>query len=101
MDRLFGLDRVSPHSEDMALAETVYNNVRLAIVRSILDGEKIPYVIKYRGSNAIPVIIGQPSYGADVFVEKERLEEALEALAPFEAADGEDEAAEAEEDENN
>ena len=87
MDKLFGLDRVSYHSEDMELAETVYDNVRLAIVRSILEGENIPYVIKYRGSNAVPVILGGPTYGADVFVEKERIEDALAALAPFEAED--------------
>ena len=83
MDRaFFGLDRpVDPHDENLALAETVYNNVRLAIVKSILDGEKIPYVIKERGSNAVSVITGTPMFGADVFVHKDTLEDALAALS--------------------
>ena len=82
MDRFFGLEKqVDPHDENLALVETVSNNVRLAIVRSILDGEKIPYVIKTRGSNAISVITGSPLFGADVFVHKDTLEDALAALA--------------------
>ena len=83
MDRaFFGLDRpVDPHDENMALAETVHNNIRLAIVRSILDGENIPYVIKMRGSNAVGVITGSPTFGADVFVHKDSLEDAVNALA--------------------
>ena len=83
MDRMFfGLDRpVDPHDENMALVETVNNNIRLAIVRSILDGENIPYVIKTRGSNAVGVITGSPIFGADVFVHKDALEDALNALA--------------------
>ena len=84
MDKFFGLDRVSPHSEDMELVETAYDNVRLAIVRSILDGENIPYVVKYRGSNAVTVLLGTPAYGADIFVEKERIEDARAALSPYE-----------------
>ena len=83
MDRMFfGLDRpVDPHDVNMALAETVHNNVRLAIVRSILDGENIPYVIKMRGSNAVGVITGSPVFGADVFVHKDALEDARAALS--------------------
>lgn len=78
----FGFDKqVDPHDENMALAETVNNNIRLAIVRSILDGENIPYVIKTRGSNAVSVITGGPTFGADVFVHKDALEDALAALA--------------------
>ena len=82
MDKLFfGFDKVSYHDENLALAETVYNNVRLAFVKSILDGEKIPYVIKERGSNAVSVITGTPMFGADVFVHKDTLEDALAALS--------------------
>ena len=83
MDKIFfGLDRpVDPHDENMALAETVHDNIRLAIVRSILDGENIPYVIKMRGGNAIGVITGSPTFGADVFVHKDSLEDAIAALS--------------------
>lgn len=77
----FGFDKqVDPHDENMALVETVNNNIRLAIVRSILDGEKIPYVVKMRGSNAIGVITGTPTFGADIFVHKDALEDAVAAL---------------------
>ena len=82
MDRFFGLEKqTDPHDDNLALAETVSNNIRLAIVRSILDGEKIPYVIKTRGSNAVSVITGNPLFGADVFVHKDTLEDALAALS--------------------
>ena len=81
MDKLFGFDKpIDPHDENMALVETVHDNIRLAIVRSILDGEKIPYVIKTRGSNAVSVITGGPVFGADVFVHKDALEDAIAAL---------------------
>lgn len=81
MDKLFGFDKpIDPHDENMALVETVHDNIRLAIVRSILDGEKIPYVIKTRGSNAVSVITGGPAFGADVFVHKDALEDAIAAL---------------------
>ena len=93
MDRaFFGLDRpVDPHDENMALVETVHNNIRLAIVRSILDSENIPYVIKMRGSNAVGVITGSPTFGADVFVHKDALEDAINALAiPDEILEEED-----------
>ena len=93
MDKLFfGFDKqVDPHDENMALAETVHDNIRLAIVRSILDGEKIPYVIKTRGSNAIGVITGVPTFGADIFVHKDALEDAKAALTvPCELIDEEE-----------
>ena len=86
MNKLFGFERpVDPHDEDLALVETIHNNIRMAIVRSILDGEKIPYVIKTRGSNAVSVITGSPTFGADLFVHKSCLDDALAALTPPEA----------------
>ena len=82
MDKLFGFDKpIDPHDENMALVETVHDNVRLAIVRSILDCENIPYVIKVRGSNAVSVITGGPTFGADVFVHKDALDDAQAALS--------------------
>ena len=85
MNKLFGHEKaVDPHDENLALAETVHDNISLSIVRSILDGEKIPYVIKIRGSNAVSVITGSPLFGADVFVHKDSLEDALAALALLE-----------------
>ena len=82
MTGLFGFDKpVDPHDENLALAETAYDNIRLAIVRSILDGENIPYVVKMRGSNSVSVITGSPTFGADIFVHKDALEDAKAALA--------------------
>ena len=80
--KLFNFDRpVDPHDENLALVETAYDNIRLAIVRSILDGENIPYVVKMRGSNSVSVITGSPTFGADVFVHKDALEDAAAALS--------------------
>ena len=80
--RLFGFDKpVDPHDENLALVETAYDNIRLAIVRSILDGENIPYVVKMRGSNTVSVITGAPTFGADIFVHKDALDDAIAALS--------------------
>lgn len=82
MDRLFGFDRVSRHDDNVELLTTVYDNVQLSVLRSILDGEGIAYLIKERASgSSVKVITGFSMYGTDVFVHKDRLEEAKELLA--------------------
>ena len=49
MDRFFGLDKVAYHDRGLAFLTTVHDNVELAIIRSILEGENIPFLYKRRG----------------------------------------------------
>ena len=98
MDRLFGLDRPAAHDEYTAHLTTAHDNVELSIIRSILEGEMIPYSIKERGSGGVMrVIAGYSMYGTDIFVPTELLEKATELLDAYrtgeavveDAADGE------------
>ena len=99
MDTFFGLDKVSSHHEGVELLTTVHDGVELSIVRSILEGENIPYRTRERGSgNVVKVIAGYSMFGTDVFVPKELLESARELLDAYrngEVVDG-DETEEAE-----
>ena len=94
-DSLFGLDQVSPHDGDEELLTTVHDNVELAVLRSILEGEGIPYEIRERGSgNSVKIIMGYSMFGSDVFVPKALLAQATEILEAYRnaepVADGED-----------
>ena len=80
---LFGLDRVSPHDKNAALLATVRDNVQLAVVRSLLEGAEIPYMIKERGSgSSVKIIAGFSMFGTDIFVPIDRLEEATALITP-------------------
>ncbi len=84
MDRLFGLDKPASHDEYTAHLTTVHDNVELSIVRSILDGENIPYRVRERGSGGVVrVIAGYSMYGTDIFVPAEVLESATELLDAY------------------
>lgn len=87
-DSLFGLDRVSPHDEYTELLTTVHDNVELSVLRSILDGEGIPYLIRERGSgSSVKIIAGYSMYGTDVFVPRDALEQASEILEAYRNAE--------------
>lgn len=84
MDRFFGLDKVSAHDESCELLVTVNDNVALSVLRSILDGESIPYLIRERGSgSSVKIIAGYSMFGTDVFVPKSALERAREVLDAY------------------
>ena len=87
MDYLFGLDRA--HSEEgMALLTTARDDVELSILRSILEGEEIPYLAKDRGSGGlVRIITGNSMYGTDVLVPEEYLEKANEVLDAYRNAE--------------
>ena len=99
MDRLFGLD--SPHSEEgMELLTTARDDVELSVLKSILEGEEIPYLAKDRGSGGlVRIITGNSMYGADILVPTAFLDQAKEILDAYRNAepvedwedDGEDE----------
>lgn len=74
---LFGLDKVSYHDEGQRLLLTVYGEAELLVLRSLLDGAEIPYLLKERGAgSASKVIIGFSTCGTDVFVPESAYEEA-------------------------
>lgn len=84
MDHLFGLDKPASHDEYTAHLTTVHDNVELSIVRSILEGENIPYRVRERGSGGVVrVIAGYSMYGTDIFVPAEVLESATELLDAY------------------
>ena len=91
---LFGLDKVSYHDEGQKLLCTVYGTPELAVIRSILEGEGIPYLLKERGAGGVSkVVMGFSICGTDIFVPDEVYEEASALIAP----QGADEDAETEE----
>ncbi len=81
---IFGLDKPSACDEHTAYLTTVHDNGELSVVRSILDGESIPYRVRERGSGGmVKVIAGYSMYGTDIFVPKEMEAAARELLDAF------------------
>ena len=96
MDSIFGLDSARNTSEDLELLTTVYDEISLACIKSILRDAEVPYLVKQRGSgSSVRIIAGYSIFGADIFVLRETLELAKALIAP--AEDSEIEAEEAEE----
>lgn len=84
MDSLFGLDSPAAPEEGIAYLTTVHDNVELSIIRSILDGEEIPYRVRERGSGGmVKVIAGYSMFGSDIYVPEEVLEQAQELLDAY------------------
>ena len=89
LDKLFGLDKSHDITEGDAvdLLTTVYDQGELAVVRSILEAENIPYLVRERGSGSVvKIVTGFTMYGTDVFIpsaEMERARELMEALGQF------------------
>ncbi|MGM9683834.1 MAG: hypothetical protein ACI3XQ_09570 [Eubacteriales bacterium] len=83
MDKLFGLDGQGNHNGNLELLTTVYDPTHLAIVESILRGEKIPYLAKERGSGgAVKILAGYSVFGTDIFVLRDDLDRASCLLQP-------------------
>ncbi|MBR2926094.1 MAG: DUF2007 domain-containing protein [Clostridia bacterium] len=84
MDAFFGLDKVTSHDGEVAHLTTVHNPAELSLLRSILDGENVPYFIRERaGGAAVKAIMGYSMFGTDIFVPKELLEKAQELLEAY------------------
>lgn len=82
LDKFFGLDNPKRADEGTALLISVYDNVELSLVRSLLDAEQIPYLIRERGSgSAVKIVTGLSSFGSDVYVPESALEAATAAIA--------------------
>ena len=79
---MFGLDEISYHDEGQELLCTVYSMEELTVLRSILEGAEIPYLLKERGAGgASKVIIGFSICGTDVFVPESVYEDALALIS--------------------
>ena len=86
-DFLFGLDGSAKHDENLELLTTVYDNVELSVLRSVLEGENIPYMIRERGSgSSVRIITGFTMFGTDIFVPKAIIEQAKEVLDAYQNA---------------
>ena len=86
-DVLFGLDGPAKYDENLELLTTVYDNVELSILRSILEGENIPYMIRERGSgSSVRIITGFSMFGTDIFVPKAIADQAKEILEAYRSA---------------
>lgn len=89
-DSFFGLDEAGLHDENVELLTTVHDGVELMVLRSILEGEKIPYMTKDRGSgSAVRLIAGYTMNVAatDVYVPKAAAERAKEILEAYRSAE--------------
>ena len=83
-DFLFGLDGPAKCDENLELLTTVYDNVELSVLRSILDGENIPYMIRERGSgSSVRIITGFSMFGTDIYVPKNIVDQAKEILEAY------------------
>ena len=89
LDKLFGLEKSHKiaDGDEVELLMTAYDQGELAIVRSILEAENIPYLARERGSGSmVKIVTGFTMYGTDVFVPAgamARATELLEALGDF------------------
>jgi len=88
MDFLFGFNKPTPQDEFTSILTTVHDPIELSIVRSILDGEKIPYRVCERGSGGmVKVIAGYSTFGTDIMVPAETLAMAQELLDAYRNGD--------------
>lgn len=90
LDKLFGLDKSHKISEgdEVDLLITTFDQGELAVVRSILEAENIPYLARERGSGSmVKIVTGFTMYGTDVFVPKAALERAQDLLENLENFD--------------
>lgn len=84
MDAFFGFDKPAPIDEYTAILTTVHDPVELSVIRSILEGEKIPHRVRERASGGIvKVIAGYSLYGTDILVPADMLTEAQELLDAY------------------
>ena len=77
----FGLNKPTQRHDDLELLTTAYDNEQLAVLRSILESGNIPYMTKERGSgSSVKIIMGFSHFGTDIFVKRDRLEDARALL---------------------
>ena len=84
MDRFFGLEHASKQGEKISLLTTVHDDVEKNLLCGILEEEKIPYLLKDRGSGeAVRILSGFSLFGSDIYVPTELLGVATELLDAY------------------
>lgn len=87
---IFTNENPAPTPEGGALVATVYDPVRVAIIRSIFDAEQIPYLVRERGvGSSMSIIMGANFLGTDIYVAEACYDKAMELLEPLFADDEE------------
>ena len=90
MSHLFPNEKPAPAPEGGELIATVYDPLKAAIIKGILESEEVPFLIKERGAGSyLSIIMGSNYLGTDVYVPASFVDRALELLAPL--FEGEDE----------
>ena len=101
MDRIFGLDKVAAHDENVAHLTTVHDDVEKSLLCGILEEEGIPYLLKDRGSGeAVRILAGFSMFGCDIYVPEELFDQANELLEAYRNGEVLDEEAQLEYDED-
>ena len=81
---LFGLEKNHKIGEDeeIDLLTTVYDVAVLAMIKGLLEDEKIPYLVHERATgSAMRIMTGFSMFGTDIFVPKACMEQARGAVA--------------------
>ncbi|MBQ2734711.1 MAG: DUF2007 domain-containing protein [Clostridia bacterium] len=84
MDFWFGLEKPGSLPDGVAVLTTVHGNVELSVVRSILEGEEIPFRVRDRGAGGVVrIVAGDSPFACDVLVPETYLEKATEILDAY------------------
>ena len=92
MATLFPNEKPSPSPEGSELIATLFDPIKVVIVKGILESEEVPFLVKERGAGSyLTIIMGTSYLGTDIYVPTSFVDRALELLAPlFEDEDGEE-----------
>ncbi len=98
MSKFFPNEQPGYTPQGSVLIATVFDPLKTAIIKGILESEDIPYMIRERGAGAsLGIIMGSSYLGTDIYVPESCYERGMELLAPlFEDEDEEGDVSELE-----
>ena len=81
---IFTNETPAPAPSGSVLVATVFDPIKVAIIRSILEAEEIPYLVKERGvGSSLSIIMGANFLGTDIYVPETCYDKAMELLEPL------------------
>lgn len=84
MSKLFPNEQPGYTPDGSVLIATVFDPLRTAIIKGILESENIPYLIRERGAGAsLGIIMGTNYLGTDIYVPESFYERGMELIAPL------------------